>query len=87
MEGGGTSHPTAGAAPATTAHRSASSATSESIVPSVRHLTSPLRFGHFARECREEENLCYKCHKSGHIAKDCSQPDLCYVCNKVNLGK
>ena len=57
------------------------------MVSSVHHLTSILRFGHFARECREEENLCYKCHKSGHIAKDCSQPDLCYVCNKVKLGK
>ena len=73
------------------------------------------RYGHFARECREEENRsslstlfcvswimmmfdthcknkwglngsvrrCYKCHESGHIAKDCSKEDVCYVCNKV----
>merc|ERR1719370_1238081 len=40
------------------------------------------RYGHFARECREEENRCYKCHESGHIAKDCSKEDVCYVCNK-----
>lgn len=40
------------------------------------------RYGHFARECREEENRCYKCHESGHIAKDCTKEDVCYVCNK-----
>lgn len=40
------------------------------------------RYGHFARECREEENRCYKCHESGHIAKDCEKEDVCYVCNK-----
>jgi len=38
-------------------------------------------FGHFARECKEEENRCYKCQQFGHIAKDCERPDLCYVCN------
>ena len=27
-----------------------------------------LRFGHFARECREEEDRCYKCHGKFHGA-------------------
>ena len=42
------------------------------------------RYGHFARECREAENRCYKCHQSGHIAKDCEKEEVCYVCNKVS---
>ena len=42
------------------------------------------RFGHFARECREEEDRCYKCHGTGHIARNCSQDeDTCYNCNEV----
>ena len=35
---------------------------------------------------KNNENLahrCYKCHESGHIAKDCTKEDVCYVCNKV----
>ena len=44
------------------------------------------RFGHFARECREEEDRCYKCHGTGHIARNCSQDeDTCYNCNEVQL--
>ncbi len=31
------------------------------------------RYGHFARECREEQDRCYKCNQMGHIAKDCSK--------------
>jgi len=30
----------------------------------------------------ERFGRCYKCHESGHIAKDCSKEDVCYVCNK-----
>ena len=42
------------------------------------------RFGHFARECREEEERCYKCHGSGHVARACPQEeDTCYNCNQV----
>jgi len=42
------------------------------------------RFGHFARECREEEDRCYKCHGTGHIARNCSQEeDTCYNCNQI----
>lgn len=34
------------------------------------------RVGHFARDCREEQERCYNCNKLGHIAKDCTQdPD------------
>ena len=33
----------------------------------------------------EHFGRCYKCHESGHIAKDCSKEDVCYVCNKVFL--
>jgi len=40
------------------------------------------RFGHFAKECREEESRCYKCYDSGHNAKDCSKDNVCFVCNK-----
>ena len=31
------------------------------------------RYGHFARECREEQDRCYKCNQLGHIAKNCSK--------------
>ncbi len=31
------------------------------------------RFGHFARDCREEQERCYKCNQMGHIAKDCDK--------------
>ena len=27
---------------------------------------------------------CFKCYNSGHLAKDCDEPDLCYHCNKVD---
>jgi len=40
------------------------------------------KYGHFARECTQEENSCYKCSESGHLAKECEKPDICYVCNK-----
>lgn len=29
------------------------------------------RPGHFARDCKEEEDHCYRCDGVGHIAKDC----------------
>ena len=31
------------------------------------------RFGHYARDCREEQERCYKCNQMGHIAKDCDK--------------
>ena len=31
------------------------------------------RYGHFARECREDQDRCYKCNQLGHIAKDCTK--------------
>lgn len=31
------------------------------------------RAGHFARDCREEQDRCYKCNQMGHLAKDCSR--------------
>ena len=31
--------------------------------------------GHFARECREEEDTCFKCHGFGHIVRNCSQKE------------
>ena len=31
------------------------------------------RFGHFARECHEEQDRCYRCNLMGHIAKDCDK--------------
>ena len=45
-------------------------------------IISFVRFGHFARECTQEENSCYKCSESGHLAKECEKPHLCYVCDK-----
>ena len=33
------------------------------------------RFGHYARDCREEQERCYKCNQMGHIAKDCDSED------------
>jgi len=40
------------------------------------------RFGHSAKDCREEESRCYKCYESGHNAKDCSKDNVCLVCNR-----
>ena len=31
------------------------------------------RPGHFARECRMDEDRCYKCNQLGHVARDCSK--------------
>jgi cellular nucleic acid-binding protein len=39
--------------------------------------------GHFARDCREEQERCYNCNKFGHIAKDCTNdqdPGIIIVC-------
>ena len=32
------------------------------IIVHTRKFLHLIRFGHFARECREEEDRCYKCH-------------------------
>ncbi|XP_045592226.1 DNA-binding protein HEXBP isoform X2 [Procambarus clarkii] len=44
------------------------------------------RPGHFARDCKEEEDHCYRCDGVGHIAKDCehsSDEPSCYNCSKM----
>ena len=44
------------------------------------------RFGHFARDCKDEEDRCYRCFGSGHIARNCTQDGdqpTCYNCNKI----
>ena len=46
------------------------------------------RIGHFARDCKEEEDRdkCYRCLASGHVARNCTQDGdqpTCYNCNKI----
>ncbi|KAJ8911493.1 hypothetical protein NQ315_010865 [Exocentrus adspersus] len=40
-------------------------------------------FGHRKDDCKEKDrsNLCLKCLKSGHTAKDCNNIPACVVCN------
>ncbi|GFU40095.1 hypothetical protein NPIL_436551 [Nephila pilipes] len=53
-------------------------------MPFVEFLSSG-RSGHFARECRESDKICYTCGKAGHISRECNQDDRrinCYQCGK-----
>jgi len=41
------------------------------------------RPGHFARECRMDQDRCYRCNDLGHLARDCSKEidsGACYNC-------
>ena len=45
------------------------------IIVHSRKFLHLIRFGHFARECREEEDRCYKCH--GRIFHDHFLDKMC----------
>lgn len=47
------------------------------------------RYGHVAKDCENEApgnraTVCYRCGKSGHRARECTNEDgpLCYNCQK-----
>lgn len=43
-----------------------------------------LGYGHRTGDCQGEDrsDLCIKCGKKGHVAKDCNNPPYCTTCNK-----
>ncbi|KAJ8971053.1 hypothetical protein NQ317_018316 [Molorchus minor] len=43
-----------------------------------------LGYGHRTGDCQGEDksDVCIKCGKKGHVAKDCSNPPYCTTCNR-----